>query len=82
MKKLIVGLCLLIGGCQLFTPANTKLALDASELGCVFATELSDSKAVAGLCKIDQTLVPVIEQLIAQRNAAKKAGVTWDAGAK
>ena len=81
MKKLIVALCLVIGGCSLFTAQNLKTALDASALACVFASELTDAQAVASACSIDQALVPVIDQLIAQRDAAKKQGVHWGADA-
>lgn len=63
--------------CSLFTPGNVKAALDATALGCVFASELTDAKAVADACSIDQALVPTIEKLIAQREAAKKSGVAW-----
>ena len=75
------GWCLsaaiVLGACSLFTPANVKAALDASELGCVFASELTDAKAVADACSVDRALVPVVEKLIGQREAAKKSGVAW-----
>jgi hypothetical protein len=71
-----------LAGCSYFTPQNVKTALDATELACVFSSELTDSKAVAEACKIDAALVPVLEQLIAQRDAARKQGVKWTASAK
>jgi hypothetical protein len=69
--------------CSLFTPANLKSAIDATQLACVFASALTDSAAVADACQIDRSLVPVLDQLIAQREGAKKSGVRWgaDAGA-
>ena len=81
-RPLILAAALLAGACSLFTPANIKGALDATSLGCVFASELTDAKAVTDACTIDQALVPVVERLIAQRQAAKSVGVVWggDAG--
>ena len=71
--------CVFLLACSLLTPANVKTALDATALGCVFASEIIDAKAVADACAIDQALVPVLEKLIAQREAAKKSGVEWAA---
>ena len=86
MKKFIacVIASLAIAGCSLFTAQNAKTALEVSQIACVFATELTDAAAVATACQIDQELVPVIQQLISEREAAKKAGVHWgaDAGSK
>ena len=73
--------------CSTFSAQDAKTvvqdALSVSAIACVFASSLTDSKAVAQACQIDQTLAPLIQQLIAQREAAKKQGVTWsvDAGA-
>jgi hypothetical protein len=72
---------LYLAACSLFTPQNAKTALEVTQVACVFATQLTDAKAVADVCKIDRTLVPVIEQLIAQREGAKKVGVVWGADA-
>jgi hypothetical protein len=66
-----------LAGCQYFTPQNIRTALDATQLACVFSSELTDSKAVADACQIDQALVPVLDKLLEQRDAARKQGVTW-----
>jgi len=72
------------------TPAEIHSAeqavLSASQIACVFASSLSDSKAIADTCAIDRALLPVLEQLIAVKAAAAKSGVTYhdpmkDAGA-
>ena len=72
------------------TPAEIHSAeqavLSASQIACVFASGLSDSRAVADACSIDKALLPVLEQLISVKQAAAKAGVTYhdplaDAGA-
>lgn len=71
------ALVLALAGCSLFTASNLKTALDGSALACVFGSELTAAAALATVCKLDQALVPVVDQLIAQRQAAKASGVTW-----
>jgi hypothetical protein len=60
-----------------------KDVLTITELACVATTELTDVKAVADFCAIDikasPALVDVIQQLIDQRQAAKRAGFRWNA---
>ena len=72
------------------TPAEIHSAeqavLSASQVACIFASGLSDSRAIADACAIDRALLPVLEQLISVREAAKKSGVSYhdpmkDAGA-
>ena len=69
------------------TPQEAKTVesdfLTATQIACAMSSQLTDSKAVAAACQIDAALLPLLEQLIAEREAAKKSGVTWqsDAGA-
>lgn len=59
-------------------------ALTASQLACAFESSLTDASALADACAIDKALVPDLQNLIAEREGAKKAGVVWhkvDAGA-
>jgi hypothetical protein len=63
------------------------VALDAASIACIEASAFTDAPAVVDACKIDKTLTPLVEQLIAQKMAAKKAGFSWkqpgsDAGAE
>lgn len=68
-------------GCSLFTPKGARNALDAIQLACVFQSELSDEKALADACAIAEDLIPLLRKLVAQREAAKRSGMTWDRGA-
>lgn len=63
-----------------------QAVLSASQLACVEASQFTSSAEVATACSIDAALVPVLEQLLAQKAAAHKAGFVWhqpgtDAGA-
>lgn len=67
-----------------------RAALTASEIACIFTSPLTNAQAVADVCAIEKSIVPLllpeIERMIATREAAAKAGVTWysikvDAGA-
>ena len=68
------ALCL---GCSAATRRAANGALDVAQLACIFASELTDESAVAEACGIERELSPVIRRLIAQREAAKRAGVRW-----
>ena len=70
-----------VGGCALFTKDNANSALDAIQLGCIFGSELVEEKALADACNIANDLIPVIRKIVAQREAAKKSGVYWNADA-
>lgn len=64
-------------GCSIFTKKNANSALDAVQIACVFGTEVIEEEAVADACGIARELIPVIRNLIGQREAAKRAGVRW-----
>lgn len=65
--------------CSLFTKKNANTALDAIQLGCVFESELDSPKELGEACKIFGEALPLLQQLISQRNAARKAGASWRA---
>ena len=86
---LILGaLSLSTSGC---TPAGqqtaktvTNAALTVAQIACLFASAETTDTTVASVCGISNDLLPVVRQLIGQREGAKKVGVTWtptDAGA-
>lgn len=62
-------------------PVIVNDALTATQIFCVESSQFTDSQAVADACAIDTALVPIIEQLLAQKAAAAKQGFAWDAGA-
>ena len=68
-------------GCSAANRRTANGVLDVAQLACIFASELTDESAVAEACAVERELSPVIRRLIAQREAAKRAGVRWD-GAK
>ncbi len=80
------GLALIVAAlgfalCLCCSAANRRTAngaLDVAQLACIFASELTDENAVAEACAIERELAPVIRKLIAQREAARRAGVQWD----
>lgn len=72
-----LALMMAISGCSLFTRQNAKTALDAAALACVFQSEIEDEGALADACELARDLIPVIRNLIGQRDAAKLAGVRW-----
>jgi hypothetical protein len=55
--------------------------LSAEQVACIFASSITDAPALAKACNIADavlpTLLPLIEKLIGQREAAKRAGAPW-----
>ena len=72
-------------GCASWTKQDTKAAeqagLSLAQIACVFGSVLTDAPALAEACAIDKSLSPVLEQLIGQREAAKRQGVHYMAPA-
>jgi hypothetical protein len=72
-------------GCSLLSPKQAaKSALDAAAITCIFASSSDDADALSKICGVAKDLIPLIRELISQRNGARKAGVVWqasDAGA-
>lgn len=94
-ETLVAGVCLFAlwgvlayctSGCALFTKKNVHSVLDATQIACVFGTELIEEQAVADACDVARDLLPILRNLIGQREGAKKSGVRWgvtlDAGAQ
>ncbi len=84
VASLLLGLMMTFApGCGLFTSKNIHSALDAVQIACVFESDVSDSSALADACGIAHDLIPILGNLVGEREAAKKAGVHWhaDAGA-
>jgi hypothetical protein len=85
-RKLLGGVLLLVGlaggvsACSFLTPKNIRSVLDATAITCVFASELTDEKAVASVCGVADDLIPVLRNLIAQREASRRAGIAWGDG--
>lgn len=73
----------------------TDKALSKAQLGCIFGSTLTDSRALAKFCaivdksgRVIDALLPLIEELVGRRedsDAARRSGVAWtasrDAGA-
>lgn len=71
------------GGCGQSLPI-AEAALTLTQIGCVMSSTLTDAQALADFCKIAGPAIPAIQNLIGEREAAKKSGVSWpgaDAGA-
>lgn len=71
---------LFLCSCSL-TPAQTKEAeqavLTAAQVACIMLSELSESQEVVTACKVEQSLTPVVRELVGTRDAAKKMGVKY-----
>lgn len=60
--------------CSLFTKKNANSALDAAQLACIFNETVTNEDTLADICGVSKDLIPVIRNLVAQREAALKAG--------
>ena len=82
---LVACIAMTLSGCTPGAQAEAKTivseVLSVSAIACIFASQLTDSPAVMQACAIDSRFAPLVQQLIAQREGAKKAGVTWSADA-
>lgn len=68
-------------GCANPPPAKTVVqdVLTSAQIACVFLQALTNAPEVATACGIDSKMTPLVEQLIGQREAAKKSGVQFKA---
>jgi len=85
MKLLRVAVsALLLAACAKVIPI-AQIVLKDSEIACAFASDITEPAALATACQIDQALVPsilpLLSNLIAEREAAKKVGVRWNGDA-
>ncbi len=81
----------LVGADSGCTKAQQHFALDAalnaSQIACIFQSQISDAQELKTFCNITQDFDPqLLHNLIGQREAARRAGVRWtgptDAGAE
>lgn len=78
-ELLVLAVLLTVGtsGCHLLTRQNAKTALDAVSIACIATTALTNEAEVAKACELADDLLPVIRNLIGQREAAKRSGYAW-----
>jgi hypothetical protein len=79
-----------VAGCGPHATAKDALdaALTAQQLACIGGSLLTDAPELAKACRIADALLPIfgpiLENLVRQRDVARRAGVVWqaaDAGA-
>ncbi len=81
-KMLAVALLVLplsVTSCALFTTKNVKSVLSVTQIACIFASAITDAPQVAKVCDVADDMIPLVRDLIGQREGAKKAGVVWGA---
>jgi len=64
-------------GCS-FLEKHANSALDAVQLACIFNETITQEEKLAEVCHIATDLLPIVRKLIAQREAGRKQGVTWE----
>lgn len=69
---------LLLTGCSLFTSKNANTVLDGAQLTCVFNSAVTQEQELAKVCDVAQELIPLLRKLVAQREASRKVGVSWE----
>lgn len=60
-------------GCTPEARSAVKDVLDAAQLACIVATQFTDQEEVMEACAIERRLSPLVEPLLAQKKAAKRA---------
>lgn len=61
-------------GCKLLTPTTVRTILNAAEWTCILLEQSVDSDAVMQACGIADDLKPAVEQAVAGKAAATRAG--------
>lgn len=56
-------------------------ALEAEQIACIFNSTITNDQELATLCHIAEPLLPLVRQLVGQREGARRAGVSWGATA-
>ena len=46
-------------------------------LSCIFGSPIADAPALTKLCRLAPKLIPIVSDLIGQREGAKRSGVAW-----
>lgn len=78
-----LALVIVLSGCSLFTQGNAKTVKDAvlstSDIACIEESPLLDVDEVATACHVLKSPLvrEILRRLIGQREAAKRAGYTW-----
>ncbi len=54
-----------------------KTALDSADIACVFRSRITDAPALAKFCGLAEPLIPVLRDMIGQREGALQSGVAW-----
>lgn len=54
-------------------------ALSAVELACIFSSYETDPSTLSQICGVARDMIPIVRQLIGQREGARRAGVAWRA---
>lgn len=77
-----LGLVLIMAAVCACIPAKVagQAALSTAQVLCVLASELTDQGAVLEACKIEQTLAPVVSQLLSDARAKGVGRVTPQSG--
>lgn len=80
-KKSIVGCFMLVcvSGCSAAFWQSAKDVsrhfLSASELACVLLSSLTDERAVADACRIEEALRPALREALSGKSSASNSGV-------
>lgn len=76
MVKFCVAILLVcvLGGCKFLTPATVRTILNAAEWTCILLEQSMDTAEVMQACGITNDLKPAVEQAVAGKAAATKAG--------
>lgn len=76
MGKLCIAICfvLVLGGCKLLTPSTVRTILNAAEWTCILLEQATDASEVMQACGIANDLRPAVEQAVAGKAAATRAG--------
>lgn len=74
--RVIAFLCVIsiASGCKFFTPATVRTILNAAEWTCILLEQSTDSAEVMQACGIAEDLKPAVEQAVAGKAAAYRAG--------
>lgn len=74
--RVIAFLCVITitSGCKLLTPSTVRTILNAAEWTCILLEQSTDSGEVMKACGIAEDLRPAVEQAVAGKTAAYRAG--------
>lgn len=75
-----VGLCTLAAcnatlGCNWTGKQWAKTALDAAQIACIFATDLSDEATIAKICRVEESARDALHAALVGKAEAQRAGI-------